>query len=351
MAMAGAVPAIIVLALGAGVLGVPEALRLLIDLAGRNPAVDIGICVFFFAIFTVQLLGNLQLVRFVRKAPPTGRVGARRGAPRAPAADYFARITLLMSLAAAVLVTACLLLVSGGPGSVVSPLVDFAAEHCYTTVIAGAAAGAALLYFTPLLRVVFRQPRNARGANPERATATHAAAARFIGPPLATAGAACALLVAGSLGSLNPLIDLTAKDTVFAVIVIGAATAAGFLLRTMHPLRAFREQRNARGAAAHAERATTIPHAARSIGLPLAAAAISVLVVATRSGARGCLDALALRPSPGFTDMAVAVAAVVGAALLARFFNHRARNAAAVGGSVAASAPAAAPRTRSASAR
>ncbi|CAL5044000.1 unnamed protein product [Urochloa decumbens] len=337
MARAGAVPAIIVLALGAGVLGVPEALRLLIELAGRNAAIDISIIVFLISIFTVQLLGNLQLVRFVRKAPPAGGAGA----PRAPAVDYFARITLLMSLAAAVPVAACLVLVSGGPGSVVSPLVDFAAEHCYTTVVAGAAAGAALLYFTPLLRVVFRQPRNPRGANPERATATHNAA-RLIGPPLATAAAACALLVAGGLGSLSPLIGFAAKNTVVAVVVIGGATAAGSLLRTMHPRRAFREQRNARGAAAHAERGTTIPYAARSTGLPLAAA-VALLGVASRSGARGGLDALALRLAPGFTDMAVAVAAVVGAALLVRFFNNRARNAATV------AAPA--PRTRGASAR
>ncbi|CAL5051648.1 unnamed protein product [Urochloa decumbens] len=349
MARAGAVPAIIVLALGAGVLGVPEALRLLIELAGRNAAIDIGIIVFLISMFVVQLLGNLQLVRFVRKATPAGGAGgARRGAPRAPAADPFARITLLLSLAAASLVAACLVLVSGGPGSV-RPLFDLAADYRYPVVVIAAAGGVAILRTMHPLRA-FREQRNARGraTRAERTTTTHHAA-RFIGLPLATA-AVCALLVAGGLGSPSPLVDFAAKNSIVGVVVIGGATAAGSLLRTMHPLRAFREQRNARGGAARTERSATIPYAARSVGLPAAAAAaIALLVVATRSGACGGLDALALRLAPGFTDMAVA--AVVGAALLVRFFNHRARNAAAVGGGVAAPAPAAAPRTRGASAR
>ncbi|CAN6208349.1 unnamed protein product [Urochloa humidicola] len=163
--MAGAVPRIVVLALGAGALGGPEALRLLIELAGRNPAVDIGICVFVFTIFTAHLLGTVMLARYVHTPPKPG------GAGGAPATDPFACIALLMSLAAASLVTACLVVVSGGLGSV-RLLVYFATEY-YPTVIA-AAAGAALLYATPLLRA-FREQRNARGgaAPAERATTTH----------------------------------------------------------------------------------------------------------------------------------------------------------------------------------
>ncbi|CAN6221771.1 unnamed protein product [Urochloa humidicola] len=330
--MAGAVPGIVVLALGAGALGGPDALRFLIAFAGRNPVVDIGICLFVFAIFTVLLLGNLQLVRFVCKAPPAG-AGARHVATRAPATDPFARITLLMSLAAASLVTACLILVAGDPGSVVRPLVDIAATYCYPTVIAAAAAGLALLYATPLLRRV-REQRNVRGgaARAERAATTRQEA-RFI-----CVAAACVLLVAAGLGSLSPLIDFAAKNSIVAVIVIviGGATAAGSLFRTMHPLRVFRDKRNAQGRAARPGRATTTHHAARFIGLPLAgagAAVVCAFVVGIPSGLRGGL--LALCTSPVFISMAVAV--VVGAALLVSFY-RRARNAA---GGGATPAPAA----------
>ncbi|CAN6221763.1 unnamed protein product [Urochloa humidicola] len=332
--MAGAVPGIVVLALGAGALGGPDALRFLIAFAGRNPVLDIGICLFVFAIFTVLLLGNLQLVRFVRKPPPAGGAdGARRVAPRAPATDYFARITLLMSLAAASLVTACLVLVAGDPGSVVRPLVDIAATYCYPTVIAAAGGALALLYATPLLRRV-REQRNVRGgaARAERAATTWQEA-RFI-----CVADACALLVAAGLGSLSLLIDFAAKNSIVAVIVIviGGATAAGSLFRTMHPLRVFRDKRNAQGRAARPGRATTTHHAARFIGLPLAgagAAVVCAFVVGIPSGLRGGL--LALCTSPVFISMAVAV--VVGAALLVSFY-RRARNAA---GGGATPAPAA----------
>ncbi|CAL5046628.1 unnamed protein product [Urochloa decumbens] len=105
MAMDGGVPEIVVLALGAGVLGGPDALRLLIALAGRNPAVDIGM--------------------------------RSRRVPRAPATDPFTRITLLLSLAAAVLITACLVLVSGGPDSV-RLLVDVAVCALVVAIPSGA---------------------------------------------------------------------------------------------------------------------------------------------------------------------------------------------------------------------
>ncbi|XP_034592306.1 uncharacterized protein [Setaria viridis] len=154
-------------------------LRLLIALAGRNPVVDIGICVFVIGMFAAQLLGILLLARYVRKPPPpAGGAGAGRGAPgAAPAADPLACITLLLSLAAASLVTASLVVGPGVPGSV-RPLVNLAAEYCYPIVIA---AGAALLYSTPLLRV-FREPRNARG---RAAPAERASACPWSSPPSA----------------------------------------------------------------------------------------------------------------------------------------------------------------------
>ena len=77
--MAAAVPGIVVLALGAGALGGPDALRLLLAHAGRNPAADIGICLFVLAVATAQLLGTVLLARFVRKAP-AGASAGRRGA-------------------------------------------------------------------------------------------------------------------------------------------------------------------------------------------------------------------------------------------------------------------------------
>ncbi|CAN6178901.1 unnamed protein product [Urochloa humidicola] len=292
MAMAGAVPAIVVLALGAGALGGPDALRLLIEIAGPNPAFDIGIIVFLISMFAVQLLGTLLLARYVRKPPPAGvAAAARRGAPRAPVADCFARITLVMSLAAAALVTACHVLVSGGPGSVARLLVGFVAEYSYPTVIAAAATGVAL-YAAHLLGA-FREQQNARGgaAPAERATTTPTHAARFIGARLAAAGGA-------ALPWIAPL------------------------------LRAFGVDRNVRGRAAHAERATTTNHGERAPLAAAAAAAVCALVVAITFGACGGLDAHRLSPRPSFTNMLVAVAVVVGAALLVSF-HRRARNAAA----------------------
>nr|TKW19671.1 hypothetical protein SEVIR_4G035700v2 [Setaria viridis] len=215
-------PGIVVLALGAGALGGPDALRLLITLAGRNPVVDIGICVFVIGMFAAQLLGILLLARYVRKPPPpAGGAGAGRGAPgTAPAADPLACITLLLSLAAASLVTASLVVGPGGPGSV-RPLVDLAAKYCYPIAIA---AGAALLYATPLLRV-FREPRNAHGrAAPAERAATTRHAARCIGLPLVVA-AVCVLLVAirfGADGGLDALRLCPGHTNTPVAVAVGA---------------------------------------------------------------------------------------------------------------------------------
>ncbi|XP_066379127.1 uncharacterized protein [Miscanthus floridulus] len=117
MAGAGLVPQAIVLALGAGALGGSDALRLLLQLAGRiSPAADLAICVAIISLLTAPLLGTMLLARFVRKA----RAGAGGGA--APAAtDLFAQVTATVSVGAAFLVTACLLVVPGG-GAVRLPI-------------------------------------------------------------------------------------------------------------------------------------------------------------------------------------------------------------------------------------
>jgi len=87
-AMAGAVPGIVVLALGAGALGGPDGLRLLLAVAGRNPVADIAICLFALTAATAQILGAVLLARFVRKAPAGAgadplALGKKWGAPLA----------------------------------------------------------------------------------------------------------------------------------------------------------------------------------------------------------------------------------------------------------------------------
>ena len=102
--MAGLAPRTIVLALGAGALGGPDALRLLLQAAGRSPFHDILTCVLAMAALTAHVLGTTLLVRFVRKA---------RAGGGAPATDLFACVTATVSVGAALLVTACLLADSG----------------------------------------------------------------------------------------------------------------------------------------------------------------------------------------------------------------------------------------------
>ncbi|KAF8695697.1 hypothetical protein HU200_037358 [Digitaria exilis] len=171
--MAGAIPAIIVLALGAGALGGLDTLELLFAYAGQNPIVDIAICLFVIAVLIAQLLGTVLLVRFVRKAPPPSGARTRRarGAP-APPTDYFARFTLLLSLAAALTVTPCFVLVPGGAPVCVRRLLVHLAAKCYRFVLAAGAGSAT--------------------------TTTHHAAARVVVivlPLVAAAVCACALVV------------------------------------------------------------------------------------------------------------------------------------------------------------
>ena len=212
--MAGAVPGIVVLALGAGALGGPDALRLLLAHAGRNPAADIGICLVVLTVATAQLLGAVLLARFVRKVPAGAGAGAgRRGAPGA-GADHLARFTLLLSLSAASLVAACLVVAPSGLGSV-----RLLAAKYYPVVIA--AAVASVTCAMPLLRL-FRERRHA---------------SRFLGlrlPHLAIVAAAAvgALLVApfGARGGLDAL----RLSPGFAILPVAVAIVVG---ATLHVVR------------------------------------------------------------------------------------------------------------------
>ncbi|KAF8726465.1 hypothetical protein HU200_019651 [Digitaria exilis] len=230
------VPAIVVLALGAGALGGFDTFQLLFAYAGRkSPIVDIAICVFVIAVLTAQLLATVLLVRFVRKAPPPP-TGARDEHPT----DYVTGTTLLLSLAAALTVTACLVLVPGG--APVRVLVDFAPK-CFPFVIT-ASAGALLLPYAmpPLLRrvVANRGPWwDARGGAAPGAgsatTTTHHAAARFVVIVLTLVAAVCACcaLVAVPLGGLDTPRRIShgglfTNTLVAGVVAASAALVVGF---------------------------------------------------------------------------------------------------------------------------
>ncbi|KAJ1258465.1 hypothetical protein BS78_10G077300 [Paspalum vaginatum] len=144
-------PSIIVLALGAGALGFPGALRLLLlrDVAGRrSPLLDIALCAVAMAALTAYALGAVLLARFVRKAGPGAGAGA---GGRARPTDPFALLTLAVSLgAAAALVLACLLC-----RRIVADVVGESQSAVVVSVLV-AVAGAVLLPCTarrrPLLR-------------------------------------------------------------------------------------------------------------------------------------------------------------------------------------------------------
>ncbi|KAL6606822.1 hypothetical protein ACP70R_042475 [Stipagrostis hirtigluma subsp. patula] len=92
------VPLAIVLAVGGAAAGGPEALGVLLGLAGRSAAADVAICVFLICAATVPVLGTMLLVRYLRVAGNA-----------APATERFARMTLAVALAVVLFVTACLL--------------------------------------------------------------------------------------------------------------------------------------------------------------------------------------------------------------------------------------------------
>ncbi|GJN00645.1 hypothetical protein PR202_ga17841 [Eleusine coracana subsp. coracana] len=157
--MAGRAPRIVVLALGAAAVGGPDALRALLEFAGQSPVVDIAICVFVIGMFTALLLGVVLLARFVRKAPRA----QGGGGDAAPGTDLFAKMTLVVSVGVAFLVSACLVVVSGG-GLMSSVRTAFhsAGKSSGSFVAAGILLH---LCITPLLRV-------SRGAASSAARAT-----------------------------------------------------------------------------------------------------------------------------------------------------------------------------------
>lgn len=103
--MASDVAMAIVLSLGCAVVGGPEVLRILLGLSGRSPVDDVAICVFVLGAVTAPVLGNMLLARYVRV------VRGAAAAPHAPAVDPFARVTVAVALAVALVFAACLLFV------------------------------------------------------------------------------------------------------------------------------------------------------------------------------------------------------------------------------------------------
>nr|ACG26429.1 hypothetical protein [Zea mays] len=135
MPPAGRIPGVIVLALGVGALGFPDAMRLV---AGRprNPLLDIAACAVAMVVATAYALGTMLLARFVRS-------GGGDGDGDAPPADAFARLTFVVSLAAALLVSACLLfLPAPGAGGLPCHTVDATAGESDVVVSALVAVGA-----------------------------------------------------------------------------------------------------------------------------------------------------------------------------------------------------------------
>ncbi|RLM54478.1 hypothetical protein C2845_PM10G05540 [Panicum miliaceum] len=223
ISMAGLAPRTIVLALGAAALGGPDALRVLLETAGRSPLHDILICVLAMAAVTAHVLGTTLLARFVRKA---------RAGGGAPGTDLFACVTATVSVGAALLVTACLLLAGSGGLGALRLAFGFAAKNPIVTVtvlvIAAAAAagvGGFLPYTMPLLRFG-RRACAARGASPAGDRATFRQTLPFVDP----------LLVAACLALVVPLFTPGAIDARWSLLA--AATVVGALLLARSPRRA-----------------------------------------------------------------------------------------------------------------
>ncbi|XP_066369385.1 uncharacterized protein [Miscanthus floridulus] len=168
----GLVPRIIVLALGAGALGFPDALRVLLDVAGRSPLTDIAICILTMAVVTAQALGAMLLARFLRKARAGGDAPSEP-----PRTDRFAQVTLVVSLGVAFLVSACLLVASvAGDLGLLHLVADVARK---SPVIVALATGAAVLPCAgPLVRV-FREEHHSHGAAAAAAASSSTGTGRF----------------------------------------------------------------------------------------------------------------------------------------------------------------------------
>uniref|UniRef100_A0A0E0A6D6 Uncharacterized protein n=1 Tax=Oryza glumipatula TaxID=40148 RepID=A0A0E0A6D6_9ORYZ len=243
--MAGVVPMIIVLAMGGGALGGPEALRLLLTFAGRSPLVDIGIVVFVIAALAAPALGTMLLACFYRtpRAARGGPIGAAR-------ADLLAKMTLAVSLVVALLVSASLLVlpVFQSGNVVVGPL-----RHLLALAVAA---------FVARVRGVVhlrRARRNASGAAPDAGrtamttlTVSLAAVCILLGSCVAVGGLDAHHLFT-SFALKNPIIH--APTGVATAAVVGTTLLALF----------FRKAQNAAAAAAAAAPLPATERAAKII--------------------------------------------------------------------------------------
>ncbi|CAN6214679.1 unnamed protein product [Urochloa humidicola] len=104
--MAERVRVAIVLGVGGAAVGGPEALYLLLAVAGRSAAADVAVCAFLICAFTALVLGNMLLARFFRDA--RRRRNAEAHAPPR-GTERFANMTAAVALAAMFFITASLL--------------------------------------------------------------------------------------------------------------------------------------------------------------------------------------------------------------------------------------------------
>lgn len=242
-AMAGVVPMIIVLAMGGGALGGPEALRLLLTFAGRSPLVDIGIVVFVIAALAAPALGTMLLACFYRT--PRGARGAA-----AAAADLLAKMTLAVSMAVALLVSASLLVLPlFQSGNVVVGLLALAVPAFVVGASAARVRGVAHL----------RRARNASGAVTDAGraavttlTVSLAAVCILLGSCVAVGGLDAHHLFT-SFALKNPIIH--APTGVATAAVVGTTLLALF----------FRKAQNAAAAAAAAAPLPATERAAKII--------------------------------------------------------------------------------------
>jgi hypothetical protein len=107
--MAADLPLAIVLALGAAAAGGPEAVALLLHVAGRSPAADVLLALFLISAHAALVLGTMLLALYVRVAD---------AAPLRPATARFARVTLAVAVAVMLFVSACLLTLPFVPAGV-----------------------------------------------------------------------------------------------------------------------------------------------------------------------------------------------------------------------------------------
>ncbi|GJN00646.1 hypothetical protein PR202_ga17842 [Eleusine coracana subsp. coracana] len=229
-------PWTIVLALACGVLGAPEALRILLTHSGQSPLSDIAICVFVISMVAAHVLGVLLLARFVRKAPAQAGAGGGE-APRAPGTDVFAKMTLVVSVGVAFLVSMCIVAVPGvGLMDTARLVFGLAGKSPVAAAVVIGAAGS-LPFIMPLLRVpAFHEAGNADGVAP--ATRATERLARMTRPAACLVGVG--LLLFNSLvkpagldalglfhGLTNAFVGLGAATTTIVGIVLLACFSHG----------------------------------------------------------------------------------------------------------------------------